>query len=499
MTCLADHRWLPVALLLSWCGFLFFYGLDSGELYRTESLRAVIAQEALRDGNWTVPTLYGQPLLTKPPGMYVAIALVSWPIGEVTQWSARLPSAIAATATVFLFYWYFYRFLGRWGGLVAGAILPASLFWLDKAPSAEIDMVQVAWVSAAVLLFLRYLETSERPPRGFLIAALLCVAGGFLTKWTAPAFFYLTAVPLLWWRRRVPLLWGRDHLLAAGLAGSLCLAWAATTVAQVGWDTLWTTVRREAVQHLSPAHHQETVQQLGPNHQHRLHYGAEAALFPFQMLGMALPWSLLALLTMRPSFFRQLDERTTLLWQGLHCWVWPNLLLWTVLPDPSPRHAAPLLPALAGLAALALWCPVRAAWGQGPSCSTPRRWATLRWGLPAFLVCWVGVKIVYVEKVLPDRAAHRQPREKAGLIAAELPAHVPLYLFRVKDEGIMFYTGRVVRRVDGPEQLPSSGELVYCMLMESEWANWPTAARPAPILRLRDQQGAPILLVKVAK
>ena len=92
---ISKHRWCVPFLLLVWSALLFFPGLTSGELWRTEGLRGRIAQEALQSGNWLVPTLYGHPLLTKPPGMYVAVALVSWPAGEVTQWSARLPSARA--------------------------------------------------------------------------------------------------------------------------------------------------------------------------------------------------------------------------------------------------------------------------------------------------------------------------------------------------------------------------------------------------------------------
>ena len=88
-------RWPTLVL---WCGFLFFYGL-SGPLYRTEALRAIIGQSAL-DGHWLTPTLYGEPFLTKPPGSYVAIALASLPVGRVTEETARLPSALAATFTV---------------------------------------------------------------------------------------------------------------------------------------------------------------------------------------------------------------------------------------------------------------------------------------------------------------------------------------------------------------------------------------------------------------
>src|SRR6516164_1660383 len=101
------RQWQIVGLLGMYCAVLFFHGLSVGELYRTESLRAIIGAEFLRTGNWMVPVLYGEPLLTKPPGMYAAIAVTSWPFGEVQEWTARLPSTIAATATVFLFYWYF--------------------------------------------------------------------------------------------------------------------------------------------------------------------------------------------------------------------------------------------------------------------------------------------------------------------------------------------------------------------------------------------------------
>src|SRR4051812_45761077 len=98
-----DRPAVCLTLLLAWCGLLFFYGIGAGELWRTESLRAIIAQEFLRSGNWVVPTLYGEPLFTKPPGMYALIALCSAPFGGVTEWTARLPSALAATLTVRLF------------------------------------------------------------------------------------------------------------------------------------------------------------------------------------------------------------------------------------------------------------------------------------------------------------------------------------------------------------------------------------------------------------
>ena len=157
----ATGRWTFPLFLGGFCGFLFFFGINTGDLWRTENLRALIAQEFLRSGDWIVPRLYGEPYLTKPPGMYAAIALASWPLGEVRTWSARLPSALAASVCVFLFYWYFARAFGRKAGLLAAVMLPTSPMWLDKASVAEIDMLQVAWVMAALLFFLRAAPVDE--------------------------------------------------------------------------------------------------------------------------------------------------------------------------------------------------------------------------------------------------------------------------------------------------------------------------------------------------
>src|SRR5262249_7189823 len=146
---IAEKHWQCYLYLPLLCTCFFFYGLNAGDLWRTENLRALGAREMLASGNWAVPTLYGQPLLTKTPGMYAAIAVVSAVAGKVSAWTARLPSALAATATLLLIFAYFSRELGRIAGLVVATILPASAMWLDKATAAEIDMMLVAWVTAA--------------------------------------------------------------------------------------------------------------------------------------------------------------------------------------------------------------------------------------------------------------------------------------------------------------------------------------------------------------
>ncbi|MBI1918451.1 MAG: glycosyltransferase family 39 protein [Planctomycetes bacterium] len=475
---------LPLAFA---CGLLFFVGLWTGPFYRTEGLRALVAAEMLRSGDWIMPTLYGQPLLTKPPGMYIAIAAASWPFGSVREWTARLPSAVAATLLVLLFARAFGRSLGRGAALVAGLTLPATVLWLDRVPSAEIDMVQVAWVGAALLSFLRALELAEshatpsasRVGTLWWTVSLLCVAGGTLTKWTAPAFFYLTVLPLLWWRGRLRLLLGRGHLLGVALVAGLCFAWVAAVADRAGWDVLRDTVASEAITKLSPAG------RPGPYPWH------EALLYPLRMLGACLPWSAAALLTLCPGFARRFDGNGQRLLQFLHCWAWPNLLFWSLARDHALRHSLPLVPGIAGLSALAwhLWLTDRLRWPLG-RCS-PR--ATLI----GLLGCWLVVKLVFVAFVVPERTRNRCPRERGELLASLVPPRQMLYLFGAKDEGILFYYGRPARRLPGPDHLPALSELVYCMMTESEWRR-PTFRGPKDVVaRFPDEQGQPLMLVRV--
>jgi 4-amino-4-deoxy-L-arabinose transferase-like glycosyltransferase len=517
----AERTWSAVLILIVLCGFLFFYGVNAGELWRTESLRAIVAAEFLDSGNWVVPTLYGNPLLTKPPGTYAAIALVSWPLGGVQEWTARLPSALSATITVLLVYWYFGRQLGRRGGLVAAMVLPISLMWLDKATAAEIDMMQVAWVTAALLFFLRALEEEEkvkthgaqavglageeiRSPCHLVawfwwLAALVCVAGGLLTKWTAPAFFYGTAIPLLWRRGQLRLLWGRHHLVSAAVGAGICLTWMAAAVALAGWDSFFNTVSQEAAMRLLPSHH------------HRPYPWGEVLLHPLKVLAASLPVSLFALPALWPGFARLWDRRGQQLLAALHCWVWPNLVFWSIIPEKAARHSFPLFPGIAGLAAL-VWL----AWLTG---RLPWPWKRVRPAgvLVGGVVLWLGVKLAFVHAVIPARNQDREPRAKGELLARLVPPGETLYLLRLKDEGIMFYYGRPVRRLPSFAVLPSSGRPVYCILDVSEWRKWQAyrIARAAVrgcagleprsasgrseevVRRLNDEQGDPIILVKV--
>ncbi|MBP3958286.1 glycosyltransferase family 39 protein [Gemmata sp. G18] len=504
---------LAPAFVAGWCAFLFLYGAAAGPVYRTESLRAIIGRSCL-EGHWLYPVLYGEPFLTKPPGHYVAIGLCSLPFGEVTAAAARLPSVLAATLAVVLMHGMFRRVLGERAALLVAVLLPCSVLWLDKVPSAEIDMTLVGWVTAVIVLFHRALESRERESLWLIVAALLCVAGGTLTKWTAPAFFYLTVVPLLAWRRQLALLFGWRHLLAVGVACAACALWAGAVVREVGWDALADTIRKEAAYRFAPK-------------ASKGYPWTDVATYPLAVFAAHLPVSAFALLTFRRSFWAQWDERGKLLLQLLHCWTWPNLLFWTLVPNHNVRYALPMSAGLMGLGVMGL-----IAWLKRPSrlevkgeerqpnplTPFPKKEggteptmvlspSPLGGGvgeglqplagrvrlIVAFLLCWLVAKVVFVEVVIPQRTAGRNAEATGAALREHVPVGEPLFVLKLKDEGVMFYYARPASRLTDVRALPPGA---FAVLIRQEWEDRAAFGHLELVSCMNDQQGDPIYLVR---
>ncbi len=472
---LAHTRLAPVAVAL-WCAVLFIYGLEAGPLYRTESLRAIIGRECL-NGHWLYPVLYGEPFLTKPPGHYVAIGLCSLPWGEVTAASARLPSVVAATLAVVLMHSLFRRVLGEQAAFWVALLLPCSVLWLDKVPSAEIDMTLVGWVTAAIVFFHRALDgnsASSRPTvrLPFLIFSLACVAAGTLTKWTAPAFFYLTVVPLLLWRRQVSVLWSGKHLLALAVAVGMCLAWAWAVVQHVGVEALVATVQKEA------------AYRFAPKARHGYPWW-ELVSYPLTVFAAHLPVSAFALLTLRTNFWNPGDDRAKFLLQLLHCWTWPNLLFWTLIPNHNVRYVLPMSPGLVGLGVFGLYSLYNSGSASGGKMVGRQ--------LFVFILSWFIIKVIFVEVVIPKRLAGRNAEITAARLRDHVPAGQPLYAIQLKDEGITFYYARPVRKLSAPAALPSGA---VALLIQQEWDNRASWGSLELLECIYDQQGDPIYLVR---
>ena len=88
---------LSVLVVVPFLGETIFYS-------KGEPREAIVALSMLESGNWILPVNYGTDIAYKPPFFYWSIAAVSSLFGEVTEFSARFPSALAFLAMQLVFF-----------------------------------------------------------------------------------------------------------------------------------------------------------------------------------------------------------------------------------------------------------------------------------------------------------------------------------------------------------------------------------------------------------
>lgn len=178
----ASADWL---LLAGFCGFFFFFGLAFFGLIGADEPRyAQVAREMLARHDWITPTLGGKPWLEKPPLFYWQ-AMLAYGLFGVSDWAARLPSAVDATLMVVATYLFLQRF--RPGFQLDGALMTASAAGIiGFARAASTDMPLAATFTIALLAWFAWYESESRR---FLALFYCFLALGMLAKGpVAPLF-----------------------------------------------------------------------------------------------------------------------------------------------------------------------------------------------------------------------------------------------------------------------------------------------------------------------
>ena len=148
-------------LLAGFCGFLFFFGLAYFGLVGADEPRyAQVAREMLARHDWITPTLGGRPWLEKPV-LYYWQAMLAYRVFGVSDWAARLPSAVDATLMVVAVYFFLRRF--RAGSELDGALMTASAAGVvGFAHAASTDMPLAAAFTIALLAWYAWHENGQK-------------------------------------------------------------------------------------------------------------------------------------------------------------------------------------------------------------------------------------------------------------------------------------------------------------------------------------------------
>ena len=160
-----------------------FYDLGTRVMSHDESLHTYFSWLLYRgQGYQHTPMMHG-------PFQFHMIALSYFLFG-VSDFTARIPVVLFSIATVWMV-WYWGRYLGKWGAIVAGILLVLSPYMLYYGRYVRNE--SYTGLAGLLLLYsiLRYLETGEKRYLYFVTAATIL---HFITKETA---FIYTAQALL--------------------------------------------------------------------------------------------------------------------------------------------------------------------------------------------------------------------------------------------------------------------------------------------------------------
>lgn len=129
---------------------------DPGESRYAETVR-----EMTRTGDWLAPTLAAARYYDKPAPYFWLLA-ASFAVFGWNEWAARVPSAVAAVATIGLVVAFAWRRLGRRAALGAGIVLATTVQFAALGRAVRMDMMLTFLTTATVLQAFALLET----PRG---------------------------------------------------------------------------------------------------------------------------------------------------------------------------------------------------------------------------------------------------------------------------------------------------------------------------------------------
>ncbi len=227
-----DERRTHLVLLLALSSLLFFFGLGSLNLTdRDEGSNAEAAREMVETGDWVSPTLNYQPRFAKPVFIYWLTG-GAYALFGVSEFTARLPSALFGVGLILLQYLFVSRFLGPTVGLFGALMLLLNLEVVAIGRMALTDSVLIFFTTLALYGFWLGLHGEGRERYGILLL-YVGMALGTLTKGPIGiAVPLLAIVPYLTLTRRWTQFW-RTCSPLAGLVLLLLLAmpWYATMVA----------------------------------------------------------------------------------------------------------------------------------------------------------------------------------------------------------------------------------------------------------------------------
>ncbi|OGQ81108.1 MAG: hypothetical protein A3F90_03945 [Deltaproteobacteria bacterium RIFCSPLOWO2_12_FULL_60_19] len=162
---------------------LLLYNLGGPALFEPDEGRnAEIAREILLLGDWTTTHYNFTPRLEKPMFFYAVTAL-SYQLFGVSEWTARLPSALSGFAVVVAIFFFVRSALGFWPALWSGFVLATCIAHYAFSRIVKLDMTLSLFIVLALCAFYRAsVEENRRRKRTAYLLMYAAAGVGTLVK-----------------------------------------------------------------------------------------------------------------------------------------------------------------------------------------------------------------------------------------------------------------------------------------------------------------------------
>ncbi len=322
-------------LLLAVAAFLFLPNLGAPSLWDIdEGNNAEAAREMLERGDWVVPVFNYQLRVDKPALLYW-LQILAYQACGVSEFAARLPSALGALATLLVTYELGRRLFGATVGLLAGLVLASTGLFCASAHFANPDALLNAFTALTFLFFWRGFAHGRR---GWFLLAGLSTGLAVLAK--GPVALVLPAAVIglfLLSVRQVGQLWYRRLVLGLVIFALVALPW----YAWVGAETKGQFLRGFLLTH-----------NVGRYRNPMEHHGGQPYYYFLILAAGFAPWSVFLGLAAWYSgkAWKESPVRPSphgFLW----CWIGVYFLFFSFSGTKLPNYILPLYPPVALLTA----------------------------------------------------------------------------------------------------------------------------------------------------
>jgi 4-amino-4-deoxy-L-arabinose transferase-like glycosyltransferase len=391
-----QRRYALVAILAS-SAFAFIFGLGRlGFLGPDEPRYAEVAREMFAGGDYISTHLCGCLWFEKPVLLYWMSA-ISYRLFGVNEFAARMPSAMAAIATVALLFCALRRLASPRVAVCGSLVLATSGIFIAYARVAVPDMILTAAMTAALLAGFLAAKTKGRARLIYTVLAFIFMALGVLAKGLVGVVLVLAilGVYLLITRQLSSFRW-RDCLIGFVVFVAVAGTWYVPVTVRHGWAF---------IEEFFIRHH---FQRFTSNE-----FGHPQPVYFFLLVAIAgtAPWvfflipAAARLWSLRPRT-EDRDSLLTLAW----VWVAVPLIFFSLSESKLPGYILPISPALAVI----LGVEVERFWSGVPS-------RTLRIAIWATAGVLIGISIgliVYVQRESPGLSGWRMLLERLPLAVA---------------------------------------------------------------------------------